>query len=95
MDSETKSLIHSMSETVEENNKILHKLQRKSRYATIMSIVYWLIIFGISIGSYYYIEPYFKQLVSIYGSVQKDLGNAGQIKGSIEQLKEVLKNTGK
>ena len=88
MDPEFKSLIHSISETVEENNKILHKLQRKSRFVTIMSVFYWLVIFGISAGSYYYIEPYFKQLISIYGSVQKDLGN-------LDQFKEVLKNVKK
>jgi len=32
--------------------------------------VYWIILIGVSVGAYYYIQPYLEQLITIYADLQ-------------------------
>lgn len=73
MDSEIKNLIEKNLALTEENNKLLRKMQRRARWGTITHIIYWIIILGITFGSYYYIQPYLNQALSAYSSLQKNV----------------------
>ncbi len=64
-----KELIKIVEETralSEDNNKILHSIQRQSRIALIVRAIYWVVIIGVTIGAFYYIQPYVDKLVSVY-----------------------------
>jgi len=54
----------------EENNTILHKMRRNARLVGIGRSVYWIILIGVSVGAYYYIQPYLEQLITIYADLQ-------------------------
>ena len=58
MDEETKKELKKMSVMIEENNNLLLKMQRATRWARFFRIFYWLVIFGSMLGAYYTIQPY-------------------------------------
>ena len=60
-----------------ENNQMLHKLLRAQHWATAWSVLRWVIIIGISIASYYYLQPYLDQMLKIYQQIQPQLQNLG------------------
>ena len=61
-----------------ENNKILHKLLRAQRWATAWSVVRWIVIFAITIGSYYYLQPYLDQMLKVYQQIQPQFQNLNE-----------------
>ena len=69
MDPESKKLLEETLELEQENNKILHSMKRSMTWARVMSVVYWLIIIGISVGAFYFIQPYFDRVLSLYNSI--------------------------
>ncbi len=54
----------------EENNRILHGMRRTARLVGIGRLIYWIILIGVSIGAYYYIQPYLEQLFAAYSNLQ-------------------------
>ncbi len=73
MDPELKDMIRKNLELSAENNKMLHSIKRGMFWGKIMRIVYWVIILGVGVGLYYYIEPYVDSAVGAYGDVKGDL----------------------
>ncbi|MDB5238996.1 MAG: hypothetical protein JWO00_331 [Candidatus Parcubacteria bacterium] len=69
MTPEEKSLLERTYAIAEENNGMLKSIRRTGRLALLARILYWVVILGVSVGAYYFIQPYINQLVGIYGSV--------------------------
>lgn len=62
-------------ELTRENNKILKSLRAHNRWATFSHIVYWLIIVGVSLGTFYYLQPYLESLMKTYNQIQSAASN--------------------
>jgi len=73
MDTDERQLIKTTLEIAKENNQLLKKLLRKERWAQAMRILYWLIILGSILATYYYLQPYIESAVGIYGNVDETL----------------------
>ncbi len=71
MDEDIRSLVEETKELVEENNKILHSLRRTARVGFFVKLLYWIIVFGIAAGAFYYVKPYMEQLMKVYDSVKQ------------------------
>lgn len=54
--------IDALEEMMRENNKLLRKLHHGMIIRRVMSISYWLVIIGISIGALYFLQPYIELL---------------------------------
>lgn len=78
MNSEERELLERTLRISEENNKILKGMRRAGRLATGFRIFYWLVIIGLGFGAYYFIEPYVKQLNSVYSQFNSTLKNFGK-----------------
>ena len=89
MDPESKKLLEETFQLVSDNNKILHGIRRSQRIASFMRALYWLIIIGISIGSFYYISPYLDKILGLYNSLSDTEQKLNSSSGSIQDL---LKN---
>ncbi|MES3005384.1 MAG: hypothetical protein V4664_00350 [Patescibacteria group bacterium] len=63
---EIRAELKKVSKLTEENSVILHAIQRRAKLALLWSFFRWMIIIGIAIGSFYYIQPYLEQLAIIY-----------------------------
>lgn len=70
MDPDLRQKIIELHELTKENNQILRSLRRAQRWANIMRFIYWILIIGISIGAYYYIQPYLEQVLKLYSENQ-------------------------
>ena len=89
MDAEDKKLLEETYKLSLENNSMLHKVRSVQKWASFWQGVKLLVIIGITLGSFYYIEPYLDKLLSLYNSV-----SGTQQKLNSESLKGLLKNVG-
>jgi len=83
MNPNEKDLLEKTYELSQENNKILRGIRSSNRWSTFFHIFYWVIIIGVSIGAFYYIQPYMDKAVGIYKSVQGDLNSVKSVVNSI------------
>ena len=51
----------------EENNEILRKIRRGNRWSMAIKATYWVVIIGLSIGAFYFIQPYVEFMTSALG----------------------------
>ena len=83
MDVEERELLRRNLAVAEENNKMLKSLHRAQTWSRVWKISYWLIIIALSIGAYYYIQPYVKFLQETIGAVGGQVGGFGDfLKGT-------------
>ena len=90
MTPEEKSLLERLVKMSEDNNKVLHSLRRSNRISTLLHVFYWVVIVVLSLGSYYFIEPYMKMLPNVIGAVQGDVSSANAAMQQIKSLSAVL-----
>ena len=64
---------------VQENNKMLKKMRRGQTIDRVMRIVYWLILIGIAVGSFYYLQPWIQQMTEMYSSIVQSIGQPGEV----------------
>lgn len=65
---------------VEENNKIVKGLQKKARYATLISILKWVIYIAIATGIYLLAKPIIDQATQTYGMIQESAKSISEVK---------------
>ncbi|MEA3399479.1 MAG: hypothetical protein U9R00_03155 [Patescibacteria group bacterium] len=73
MDLELKKTLERNFKLAKENNHLLKKLNRAHLWSRAFSAIKWLVIIGISLGAYYYIQPFLENLLSIYTGNIPDL----------------------
>ena len=76
MEEETKKFLEDNLALNKENNRILLKLYNIQRWAQITRVIYWFVIIGISIGAFYFIQPFLSSLAGAYGVDTSSFSNA-------------------
>ena len=56
-------------ELARENNAIIKKMWRATQWGRAIKALYWLIIIGITIGAFYFLQPYVDLLENVYGGL--------------------------
>ncbi|MCX6719231.1 MAG: hypothetical protein NTZ38_02545 [Candidatus Taylorbacteria bacterium] len=79
MTPEERSLLERTYKLSVENNDILHGINRSNKISSIMRAIYWVIVIGISVGAYYYVQPYVNPMMKLYGEVMDNVGNLSSI----------------
>lgn len=82
MDQEDKEFIRRTLELTEENNKILRKMRSAMRWGRAWRIFYWVVVIGISIGAFYFIQPYIEQVLGIYSGLGMDVSKFNNFIGN-------------
>ena len=70
MNPEERSLLERTYKLAEENHELLLGLRQRARISTAIKAVYWIVIIGLSIGAFYFIQPYVDSVTGMYGQVQ-------------------------
>jgi hypothetical protein len=91
MSPEEKELLHRSIALAEENNDILRSIQRSMRFSRLMSILYWIVIIGASVGAFYFIQPYLAATMDLYGGAKDQIN---QLNGGVGGLLDNLKSLG-
>ena len=79
MDQESKQLLQNTLALAEENNKMLHKIRGVQKRGTLWQVLKLIVIIGIALGSFYYLEPYLNKIMDLYNSVsgmQQQINNS-------------------
>ena len=59
-------------EMVEENARILKRIQLSNRASLVLKVLYWVVILGASFGAYYLIQPYVDAIKGSVGAASGD-----------------------
>lgn len=84
-----KELLQKNLENSEESLKILQKMRRAAIMGRFFLVLKWALIIGLSVGAYYYIEPYLQALMNSYNAVN-DLNQSNIPPELLEKLKNLL-----
>lgn len=68
MESENQETLNKILELTGENNRMLRKMRRSIIWGRIFHALYWLLIIGLTVGAYYYIQPYLSAVLSTFGA---------------------------
>ena len=85
MDPESKKLLEDTFHLAQENNKMLQKVRSVQKWAVFWSSLKILLIVGITLGSFYYLEPYINKIIDLYSSISGTSQNSGD-SGSFQDL---------
>lgn len=71
-----------------ENAKALKSLRRSHIASSVFRVLYWVVIIGVSLGAYYFIQPYVDALRSMLG----DIGGIGSVSPRSASIDGALEN---
>lgn len=74
--------IKKLQQTVDENHAMLVSVQRRARLSILFSGIKWVVIIGITFGSFFFLQPYLEQLQSTYSSIGSITDSFAGIKSS-------------
>lgn len=81
-------------ELTRDNNKILHGIRRTQRWSSVFTIVYWAVILGSILGTYYYFQPtlqkYMGMFESSFGTLQSLQKSAANVPTDAQALRNLL-----
>ncbi len=83
MDANEKSALFRLLELTEENNKLLRKLYRGTLVHRWVTISYWVIIIGLSLGAFYFVQPYLDTLGVTYDVLRQRIEEVQSVGGKI------------
>jgi hypothetical protein len=79
MDTDIREMLKQNLELARENNRMLKKLIRKERWASLMRILYWLVILGVTLATYYYLQPYIEDAIGLYDNVGERIDDLREV----------------
>jgi len=62
--------LEKLEKMMEQDHKMIRSLYIRARLASILRIIYILILIGLAVGGYYFIEPYLNEVKEIYRSIK-------------------------
>lgn len=98
MDQELRKEIEENRALIKENQKLIKKIHRSMVVGRVMSVLYWIVIIGASVGAYYFIQPYIDSALGAYTNVKtgfgaaQDVGDSVTDFGSIDSILNNLEN---
>jgi hypothetical protein len=97
MTPEERSLLERTAALVAENNVILRKMRRSSRWQMVFQIGYWVLIIALTFGAFYFIQPYIDSLTGALGDLEgsgtstSNGTGTGQSQSYAQELQQALK----
>jgi len=79
MNPQDRDLLQKTYDLAKENNHILHGIRRSNRLSSVMRIIYWVAIIGISVGAFYYLQPYIDSVMKAYKGIQTGISNVNSL----------------
>ena len=68
---ELKELVKRQAQLNADTNRVVHSMRRGQRIHTLFSVLWWILVIGVSAYSYMtYVQPYVTQIMAGYSSVQ-------------------------
>ncbi|PSO45759.1 MAG: hypothetical protein BRC25_01095 [Parcubacteria group bacterium SW_6_46_9] len=68
-------------EIVERNHEMLESIQTTMFWRKVSSVVYWLLIIGVAVGLFYFLDPYLDRLFDAYSQIVEKLNSVPGVGG--------------
>jgi hypothetical protein len=68
-------------EIVERNHETLQSIERTMFWRKVSSIIYWLLIIGVAVGLFYFLDPYMDRLFETYSQIVEQLNSVPGVGG--------------
>ena len=68
-------------EIVERNHEMLESIQTTMFWRKVSSVVYWLLIIGVAVGLFYFLDPYLDRLFDAYFQIVEKLNSVPGVGG--------------
>ncbi len=81
MDADLENHIENIEKLVVQNNRMLIRMRHAQRTAAAFRFLYWIIIIGLTIAAYYYVQPYITAVKSDVSSAQGTISNLKNLGG--------------
>lgn len=94
MTPEERQLLIQTHRMVEESNALLRKMHRADLVARAFRLFYWIVIIGLSVGAYYFVQPYVEQIQNVYGGLKGGAVNQQSMTSKLG-IGALLENLGK
>ncbi|HRH26050.1 MAG TPA: hypothetical protein PLF31_01090 [Candidatus Paceibacterota bacterium] len=52
-----------------ENTRMVRSMYRAQKWGRIYRVIYWIVIIGLALGAFYFIQPYLQAVTSVYETV--------------------------
>lgn len=88
MDPESKKLLENTFILAQENNKMLRKIRSVQKWSIFWSWLKIIVIIGITLGSFYFLQPYINKIVDLYSSIS---GVEQELNDSDSSFQDLLK----
>ena len=82
-DEELKVLLRENIEVSKESLKLLKKINRGRIFGNVFTTFKWTLIIGISLGAYYYIEPFLSKYLDLMKGLTSGVENIGKISNNV------------
>ncbi|MEX0672766.1 MAG: hypothetical protein WDZ82_03505 [Candidatus Paceibacterota bacterium] len=76
MEPDERRKLERILELVEHNHSRVDKLYRAMQWGRIFTFIYWVLLIGIAVGAFYFIQPYIEQLGDFYNGFKGTIENA-------------------
>ena len=84
---ELKQEVESLKAVTIDTNRVVHGMRRSQRWRSFFAVVWWVIIIGASVGSFYLIQPYVQKAIDAYGGIQQ---SSKTVQGLQQQAQDFL-----
>lgn len=91
--------VRKLTKLVEDNNSMLKSIQRRAKMTILLSCIKWLFIFGVTFGSFFFLQPYIDQAFGAYkqitnpfssGSTETATFDSNQAEGLINAVRAYM-----
>ncbi len=89
MDPDIKKILIENLEITKQNNELLTKIRSVQKWSQITRAVYWLLIIGASLGSYYFIQPYLGSILNVYSGGVSDIHSISDFSKNLPDSKKL------
>ena len=86
MSPEERELLTKSIKISEENNRMLKGIRRRARFSSLIHLIYWLLIIGSIVGSYYMVKPFVDPFISGYKSMQQNIQSVKNVTTNLPAL---------
>lgn len=78
--------VERLTATAEETQRMVKNLYQRARMATVVVFIKWFVIIGVTLGSFYFLQPFLENTLKFYQSVA---GNGSSGSSLLDFMKSI------
>ncbi len=90
LDDDIRDIVEDTRRLVRENNEMLSSMKRRANFSLFVKFIYWIVIVGLAVGTYVYVQPYVEQLLSVYKNIQETNNKISSSIPNLDSVKDFL-----